>query len=72
MAEIVGISGLAGRRAAPGSWLRHIVVGLVRPFRRHDLPSRIDERQWSDYMLRDIGLGADAHNPDPRDFTRLR
>jgi hypothetical protein len=72
MTEMMGVSRATGGRAEPFLWLRRALLGLVRPFQGHGRPRRIDEREWSDYMLRDIGLGADAHHLDPRDPRLLR
>jgi protein gp37 len=67
MTEIAGTSRAAGGRAEWFLRLRRALLGLARPFRDHGRPRRINEQEWSDYMLRDIGLGADIRHPEPRD-----
>ena len=67
MTELVG---LAGRNRQRNGWLSAILAaigGVVRRLRPASRGSRLNAEEWSDYLLRDIGLpGAARDRQDPR------
>jgi len=76
MAEIMGVSRTVSPQSEspqsePLSWLRRIFLVLAGRRPRDGRARRIDERAWSGYMIRDIGLdeGRGMRSRDPRDIS---